>query len=453
MKKPQIVMIIVLLTMIVSSCLDKKEEVSTSPYAKVTGLSFATNDSFPGLSKAVFTIDESDDSIGIIFNEDSLLYGTELDSVVATFTFKALPGLAVFISDHDTVHDTVMVSLADTLNFTPRPTRLYVQSSDATSERWYHIYVNVHQVDPELFVWTRMTQNVYDPSIVADQKLVLLNKNLYLYTNNGFANVLYVSTNQGASWQTKSVSGLPDDCHVRNILEANGLLYYPSGNKMYLSEDGETWTVQNYTDMELVNMLYELNDSVWAIAKQNDAYYLASAKGKSSFTIAHQLPENFPISDYATLSFASASGRPRAMVVGGFSADGRILNTRWNVEYDRGEKRYHYADFSISQPSFAPLTGVSLVQYDDKIYMFGSANADAVIGEYPIMQSVDEGMNWSIPDTTTNKLPDTYIPRQKVTAVVDEENHLIYLVGGQSRTEAFADVYRGRLNKMTFDKR
>ena len=163
------------------------------------------------------------------------------------------------------------------------------------------------------------------------------------------------------------------------------------------------------------------------------------------------LPSNFPVSDYAALPFTSASNRKRAMIVGGFDLQGNSLNTRWNMEYLKG-KGYSLANFSIEQPSFASLTGASIVLYNDEFHMFGSVSEDNALSADNQLISIDEGLHWTLPDTAKNQLPESYRSRQKASVFVDNDAHYIYIIGGQNRTESFTDVYRGRLNKLTFAK-
>ena len=157
--------------------------------------------------------------------------------------------------------------------------------------------------------------------------------------------------------------------------------------------------------------------------------------------------EIWPIADFAALTFQSSSERPRAMVVGGRAKTGEPVNTRWNFEYT-SHAGYRLKDFTIEQPQFNSLTGISIIQYDDRLIMFGGVDNDQY-WRSNMLFSDDEGMNWYMPDTAHNQLPDTYTTRQKQSVVVDKDNN-IYIVGGQSQTQSFSDVYRGFLNSINW---
>lgn len=415
---------------------------TVSSDATVASLTFAANDSFPGLSKAVFLIEDRIDT-GMIYNVDSLLFGTRVDSVIPTFRFHYTPGAAVVY----TFSDTIPLTGLDTVDFSVNPTLLHVIASDYVSDKWYKIYVNVHQVDPELYVWERVADNVY-PVTGTEQKAVWQKGAIRLFVNDGVCNRLYESPD-GRSWTQTEVTGLPVNCQVRNIIEADDKLYYGDGAMLYMTSEAAEWTGVDFSEsaIRFVNMLYFFNDSVWAMVQtEEDAYRLASSFDGTKWAVHEVLPADFPVSDYAALAFRSASNRRRAMIVGGFSAAGDALNTRWNVEV-APEGGYNWSNFSIEQPHFKSFTGASVIWYNQQFFMFGGADADNQVDKYAMLESVDEGMHWFVPDSAHNLLPADYRLRSKQSVLVDTDNN-IYIIGGQSRTEVFADVYRGRLNSI-----
>ena len=72
---------------------EKKTTTTPSSVAQLSAFSFAAVDSMPGLEAAVFKVEERHDT-GLVWNKDSMLYGTKLDCVVPRFTFAATPGAA-----------------------------------------------------------------------------------------------------------------------------------------------------------------------------------------------------------------------------------------------------------------------------------------------------------------------------------------------------------------------
>ena len=435
------------------ACDTEKEEINLSTETRVDKFTFYADTANPGLAEAVFKVEhKSWPDTGRIYCVDSLRFGTCLDSVRPAVTYKITPSSAIFKTP-----DTTLVSTgADTLNFNRKPIYLYVQAADTLYKRCYRIDLAVHQADPNLYVWKEMTNQLFAPQSApqfCQMKAVYDNGLISLFVNNGFATSLYQSAD-GASWKPENVNGLPVPCQVRNILSCGDTLYYIANNKLYTSTNMVQWSETDFSDRAfgLVNMLVAFDGKAWCILQDRDseALLLGVVIGHDIRVMEdvaglhdHVLPKNFPVSDFAALSFESSSERPRAMVVGGRTIDGIAVNTRWNMEYENG---YRLVDFSIEQPSFNTLTGTSIIQYNDHLIMFGGVDND-LEWRSDMLYSDDEGMNWYVPDTAQNMLPKSYASRQNQTVVVDEKQN-IYVIGGQSLAGSYSDVYRGYLNEL-----
>ena len=436
--------IFLLVTVIFLSACGSKEETSTSSsVAQLKALTFKADTRYPGLSKAVFTIEERLDT-GLVYNKDSMLFGTALDSVVPSFKFVTTPGSAmIHLSNPDT---SFYLSGNDVIDFTRLPIYLTITSSDGSTTKVYEIRATVHQVDPDLFVWQQVCEHVY-PENDSEQQVLWLNDQFTLFANNGFANHVYTSSD-AVTWQDKGEpTGLPTNCRLRTIVAADRF-YYAADSVLYTSADGLSWAAYPQTSLYPHTMLMAFNDKVWAVAQEGDDMQLASvgADGISLESAEVTLPKDFPISGFASVVFENKSYRPRAMVLGGFAIDGTPLNSRWSIEYSAAKDEYRLQDLTIEQPEFTSLTGASIVWYNHQLFMFGGATKDMKLHALPILISEDEGMNWVAPDTLKNSLPSVYGLRQKQSAIV--KDNYIYLFGGQNASITRTDVYRGKLNSI-----
>lgn len=426
------------------SCETTTTEEKTSNIAQLTAFSFAANDSIPGLEKAQFTIEERLDT-GLVWNKDSMLYGTRLDSVVPKYTFAAAAG-AAYITLSDTTYD---LKGNDTLDFTKQPIYFTIRSSDGSNTKVYEIKPTVHQVDPDLYTWKALTSNIY-PADDSEQKVVELGATFVMITNNGFQLHSYTSQD-GTQWQLAGQpTGLPASANIRQIISDGTTLYYGEGTQLYTSTDAIHWTSQSVPHTIYTMLLY-WNKTIWALV-ENDGYELATYDGTMHLTGLR--PNNqFPISDFAAVCFHSASQRERAMIIGGFAQSGEALNTRWNLEYTPYtslNNGYRMEEFSIDRPRFTSLTGISVIWYNNQLMMFGGVDANRNYFGRNILISNDEGLNWTPADSTKNQLPLEYGERQKQNAIVRDNN--IYLFGGQDRYTTYSDVYRGRLNSIDWNK-
>ncbi len=434
--------IIALLPLLVVGCDSSNTNTTqTSSIAKLTAFSFVANDSMPGLGKAVFTIEERIDT-GLVYNKDSMLYGTSLERVVPRFVFQVAVGTAT-LKMPDT---TLTLTGYDTLNFSKQPIYLTLTSTDKTTTKVYEIRPSVHQADPDLFTWTCLNTGIY-PEDESEQRVVELGDVFVMVANNGFSNKVFASAD-GASWyELGTPSGLPTSARVRQIISDGLTLYYADGTTLYTSDDALTWTPQTMS-YEMKTMLMNWNGRVWVLV-DNNGLELAYLGGMDISLTGLRPDDEFPISDFATVQFESASQRARAMIIGGYAETGKSLNTRWNFEYSPQIKEndgYRINEFSIDRPTFTSLTGISVIWYDDKLMLFGGVDANMTYLGRDILISDDEGLNWTKADTAKNQLPEVYQARQKQTAIVRDNN--IYLFGGQDKTTTYSDVYKGRLNSI-----
>ena len=415
---------------------------TTSSVAQLTAFSFAKVDSMPGLA-AEFTVEERLDT-GLVWNKDSMLYGTKLDHVVPRFTFAATPGMASL-----TMPDTVCALTGyDTLDFTKTPIYLTIRSSDRTTTKVYEIRPSVHQVDPDLFTWTQLTSGIY-PADDSEQRVVELGADFVMMVSNGFELRVFRSAD-GEAWPAipDVPTGLPAGTHVRQIISDGTTLYYGQDNNLYTSTDAVTWTPVNVS-YPIVTMLMYWNEEVWALVRQNDTYELATWQGTDMMLTGLQPTDNFPVSDFASVAFQSASGRDRAMIIGGFAENGQSLNTRWNLEYSihpLPAGSYRLEEFSIDRTDFTSMTGISVVWYNNVMMLFGGVDDKMSYFGRDILLSTDEGLTWTKADTAKNQLPEVYQARQKQNAIVRDND--IYLFGGQDAQNTYSDVYKGHLNSI-----
>ena len=439
--------IIAFFAIMACSCEQKSSSSSkTSSVAKLTAFTFVKNDTMPGLGAAEFTIEERLDT-GLVFNKDSMLFGTKLDRVIPRFTFAATPG-AAFLTFPDT---TVVLTGYDTLNFNKQPIYLTIRSSDRKVTKVYQIKPTVHQADPDLYVWTQLNEGIY-PEDDSEQRVVEVGEKFIMISSNGFDLDAYSSAD-GISWEMlDEVTGLPAGTKVRQIVSDSTTLYYGQDSIIYTSTDAVTWEAHE-VNKKVSTMLFFWNDQVWASVEEGERYELAIFEDNALIMTGLKPYGDFPISDFATVTFISASTRSRAMIIGGFAENGKSLNTRWNLEYSphiAENNGYRMEEYSIDRPHFTSLTGISVVNYDDRLMLFGGVNANRVYLGRDIYVSLDEGLNWTKVDSTKNQLPEIYQARQKMSAIV--RNNYIYLFGGEDAKYTYSDVYRGKLNSINWPK-
>jgi hypothetical protein len=445
----QIITILLVLATIFIGC-DNKITTETSTECRVNNFTFVEDTLNPGLTEVTYKTEHRRDT-GLIYCKDSLRFGTRLDSVVPYITYKATPGSATFYLPNDTIVSTGV----DTIDLTQQPVYLHVMASDMKTEKWYRIDIHAHKINPNLYVWTKLADNIF-PQQNCETKAFYVQNQFVLYVNNGLTTTVYKSSDAITWGKAQMPSNLPTPCHVRDIVQHEDTLYYIDKEQLYMSTNHINWTLTDYATatFEPINMLLTYNNKAWCLIQDRSTNQLQLATIQNGEItpqtnidglIDGYLPDNFPINDFAATSFESSSERPRAMIVGGRSINGNPINTRWNMEYIKASNTYRLKDFTISQPTFHTLTGASIVQYGGQLIMFGGIDNDLEWNSN-ILYSDDEGMHWYAPSPSVNQLPQEYQSRQ-YQSVIKKQNSL-FIIGGQSHNQSFSDVYRGQLNSL-----
>ena len=432
---------------LLSSCLDKDvDETVVSSNPSFLGLTFAANDSIPNIEKAEFTLEYDailDDSI--IVNLDSLPFQTRIDSVNPTFYFNSTSGARLIFEN-----DSIIITGTDTIDFSQSVKLINRASDGVTFSKPYRIKVNVHKVEPELYIWSKIKD--LDTHGTTSQKAVLLKNTIYYYQNNGSTNYLYKS-NDGSNWTPTPVSNLPSNVSFNNLTIFNDSLYITNNNIIYKSSNGSDWTVNIVNNYNFKSILFSLNNKLWAIAQlksdPSKYYFVSSIKGISwPENTSEVIPTGFPVSDFSALSFSSRTGKPKAIVIGGKNAKNKMGS--WSTENGTYWVSLSYENNNLDTLS----TGSSIIAYDNKLFLFG--NSINRVNHF--RESIDEGLTWRKPDSTYNYLPKTYQSRSYQSVVVYKpiatdtsyDANRIYIIGGQNESTVFSDIWTGKLNRKYF---
>ena len=460
----------ILIVVILSACNwlnNETAEPSSNP--SFLSLTFNKSDSVPALSTARFSLvwdEELKDSV--IVNLDSLPYKTRITKVIPKFVFYSTSTSSVYLRDANNLPiDTILLTGTDTLDFT-KVFKIKNIAQDKVKARTYFIKVNVHKIQPELYQWNKVVNQIFTHAAIK-QKTVYFKENFLLYVSSGIKNYLYTSTN-ATNWVDKStaLTGFPTDCNMREMVQFNSKLYVLSTDaKLFSSTDGLSWTIENATlsdnNYSLHSLLYIYNANLWSIVKSktDNSYNFAISSDAKIWTVKSQIPVNFPIRDFASIAFKTRTNLSKGFVAGGYSTSGELLKNVWSTENGN-----YWLDFSTNNATYGYIAGSSIISYDNKLFIFGGLDKLGKVIPKPYLVSKDEGLSWNVPDTITNRIQqmiisstnDTsyikYQPRayQSVISTKIGRDSLIYLIGGTNSLESatYSDVWVGKLNRLGF---
>lgn len=426
------------------SCLGNEDPGESDLYsnANFVSLKFLKNDSVPGIEDAVFTI--SDDST-TIQNVDSLPFQTRIDSICPQFTFKSTSMTQLIFSD-TTI--TLNGGGLDTINFTlSENIQVKNVSYDGTVTKTYNLKVNVHQVEPELYIWKKLNDKILgNPG--GKQKAVLF-KNEFLFYSIGARTSLYTS-GDATNWSEATVSNLPSTASLWYMTPHNDSLFVATeDDKLYASQDGRTWEEKDIAGLgtyTIENLLFSIKNRLCAIViSTSGTYHFAYRENGSAWAIQDEIPATFPVSGYTALVFNSFMSNPRGMITGGINKNGQLKQTNWTTE----NGTYWINVSNTNNTTLDAFSGGATIYYDGRLFLFGGMDNNNKTLAHNLKESKDQGLNWSIPDSTYNHMPEEYTPRSYVSAIVDENDKRIYLIGGIESSN-YADVWTGKLNRLSF---
>ncbi|MDR1601975.1 MAG: DUF6242 domain-containing protein [Tannerella sp.] len=407
-------------------------------------------DSISGLSDVKFTIDQIN---GLIFNKDSLPYGTNINfKVICTLTY-ALGSITSVEVHQKAIDKKEYWNGSDSLDFTGEVV-FYIISYNGKEAKSYTAKLNVHQQNPDLLEWSKDAISL-PVNGASDRKVILYADSYRMYTKTANGYELYQSPVPDANnWTKAPLTGLPDKTTytLLQITKYEGNLYLPSTDgALYRSANGQDWTrVEDAPEIAaLPGVVVEGTElrrpsALAAIIRDGGAWLFATMDVSGQWMKGTEIPDGFPVTGFASNSYKQMY-YSHLTVVAGKDRHGALSNKSWDtmdglawICLTGSEKNY-----------FTQREGPMLADYDDKLYLTGGIDASNQ-GLKDIYTSADKGVTWALADSLTF-LPETYQGRGFASMLVDKDNFVL-LFGGKERNEANMsdELWRGRINRLGY---
>lgn len=432
------------------SCLDSDNNVDTN--YELTNCQIATfsvgNDSVPGVSSLKFVIDQLS---GYIYNEDSMAFGSVLDEKLVT-TVTLASAYAYTQAFPEATGDTITLSSSDSIDYS-KPVKMVVHSVDGLSTKTYHIWINIHQVNPDTMVWTRESAALL-PAAVTGQKVIAWGDQYYMYVKPSSVNEykLYsASPESAASWKELALTGLPaEELYLSQLTVFNKMLYLPAASgTLYRSTDGQNWLAVNGAPA-IKAILGDIKEgavnkpALAAIVSNEGTLQFAGMSVEGEWTAGDKVPAGFPVSGFGNVCFLSMHFQ-RLLVLGGKDSNDKLLGSAW-ATMDGLSWAVQTDD---QNPPFEGITGIAVAAYDDKFYAFGGIDASNK-AHNEIYRSKDNGVSWAVTDSLV-QMPADFKARGYSSVIVDKDNYML-LFGGKETTGTsdLNDLWRGRINRLGF---
>lgn len=433
-----------MVSVVITSCLDDDNNIEYSPDATIHAFELDTI----GYGRTYkFTIDQLQ---GEIYNEDSLPVGA--DTIIDRILIKTLSTASSYVTilkKEPTVNglyeDSVYLNTIDSIDLR-NPLKIRVYSTEALAygaldkSKIYTISVRVHEQDPDSMQWVKMDKKL--PVPLNEQKAILAGNNIIVYTANSTHKVTIDPTTSIVSKTeslTHSFGELP-----ASVVYFKGTYYATVKGKVYQSQDGETWNqelesspLNNSGDVEII--LAAFSDSLTAIVK-NEAgeKHFAKSNGTTAWVEHDKVLEAFPKNHITSSLYESSTGVETAILVGTpNSENGYIVPWYSSIKDKNWFDMPTSAGTDTAYPSCPYIENPSVIHYNDAFYIFG--------GDFSAVHKSLNGIAWNAADKKF-WLPEEFKDKGKYSMVVDTNNFIWILWNN-------GDIWRGRLNKLGFDKK
>lgn len=415
MKKFALYMLMAVALVGVVSCNDSDAEIVTTSASStaVTAFSLAEDDDvLENLDSVYFSIDLVN---ALIYNADSLPYGTDVRKLILNITTDGCSACDLIIPRKNQSDTTIsyLENSTDSINFSNGPVKLHIVSLDLQESRDYTITVNVHQMKPDSLYWNRVARRQLPSMFIpAQQKTVEYKGQAFCLTSGQSKYCLAVTDNPANDDWKKQLIEFDFYPQILSLTATEDALYMldVDGN-LYTSSEGTQWTSCNVAWSHIYG---GYRSSLLGVVNKDGVYYHVTYPS----TIETPIEENFPISGTSQmLVFESKwSDLPQAIIVGGKCRDGRIVGDTWAFDGDTWAC-INKGDLPARQnmtivPYFSFKTSASTwraKQHSTLFAMFGEAEDGSL--SKGVYVSLDQGLHWSLADDLL-QLPD-YIPARK----------------------------------------
>lgn len=450
------------LGMLTTACKDESSETDKSGYtdALVSSFALADNDNYDiSLSDVFFTIDqygvmdEDGNLVGQIYNADSLPVGTETKKMLANIGFDNPSKVTLY-----TATDTLEYSSSDSINFSS-PVKMEVIAGNGNNKKYYTIKVNVHQMLGDSIDWKLYVNDpLADAGTIVDQRALAFGSDINWYVRNTADVVLYTSPTTDLQRWTKEGVTLPagSDPVLSSLRKFDDVLYMvDAAGNLLGSADGRGWSVVSASG-QFVNLIGTINgvngnaDRFIAIVTEGGKYYFSYSTDAANWAIDGELDSKFPISGYSNSLQYFGGTTQRIVIVGGKAQDGTLTSDSWS--YDGGKNPWTALKNINSE--LPALQGASLFEYQsdprypDTYWMIMGGQLKDDSYSSTIYYSANKGISW-MKASSTISLPSAFEARAFISPYVSSD-FFIYLLGGQNAEGELNQIWRGRLNQLTF---
>ena len=370
----------------------------------------------------------------LIYNVDSLPYGTNVSKVLCTVSSKNSGLIAIKNVDNDTLK---YYDSTDSIDFT-QPRKFFAYSNDGASRQEYEVRLNVHYEQNDQFVWN--CSDIALPAGIQGMKALSCNGRVYVFASDGSRTyVYYCEEDNSDGWKlAESAISLPPYSY-QNMVERDQHLYTYSNGHILKSADGITW--EETSRATLLRLVAADTKSLYALS--HSGLLLSSADDGATWQeeALDESPSLLPIQDISYCSLPSRVNDATEYIVlagnrtlANYSDDRYAMVWSKVAEYSEGSRNDSWMYISacdVDSVALPRLSNLTLASYNGAIFALGASGIGACVraGFSQIYYSQDGGVYWR--NDENYQLPEDFEGQQAFTMTVDSKGRIWIITGNK----------------------
>ncbi|RGN51491.1 MULTISPECIES: DUF6242 domain-containing protein [unclassified Bacteroides] len=434
----------------ITSCLDSDDKVEYSNDANIYGFSINNIKTvlIEGNDTTTFTIKGSDYRFTIdqtgkqVYNTDSLPYLTDVKKVSINMSLTSSATATYQVKDKNGQDSLCYWASTDSLDFT-HPIMFTVYAPDRLISKIYEVKVNVHQVDPDLLVWSEIKESGFPvTSAATKQKAIWFNNKAYVFVDN--AQVQVTTSENGTSWSPLTdLNGLTSKANYSSVMAFNNKLLILADGKLYSSSNGVDWQDETVQATGLIALVQDK-----LIGTYNGKFIEIIPSSNDSFTSIElgDIPENFPGTDYisTTKPLPTNPSIEQTIMISGEENTSEDFTPVWTSYSDtnRWDRIINSTGYNCPK-----LENIAMINYNSQLYVFGGKGKDNegnVDGFKYLYSSKDNGLVWK-PITEKAMLPTALAGKNMPFSYLVDNSDYIWIMPSGSDA-----IWKGRINRLGF---
>lgn len=364
----------------------------------------------------------------IIYNYDSLAYGTDVSHTMIFFSDYDVkePGLTYFVNE-GSEWKYFSNKTADSVFLDLRNIQIRTVSLDQKNSSSYKLDIRIHKYDVNAFNWLKLSDLSFKGSVKLYKAVEISNKYYYFYTNDSGESYV-LSSVDGKKWTSVKLEMNAYDWSSLTVFNDKAAVFV--GASIATIDVADSYKVALSDNVEnLKTLLFSLGNKCWALG--SDGLYTSS--DGVEFKKEKELPAGFPTDNITTLVTLTGTRTRIAYIYGVANGEASL----WALD-----KGGNLIKASSSSTTGLPILSKSvLVNVDNELGLVGGVDAD---NEYvnTFYSSSDAGITWG--ENWHKELPSGIGRVANLSAFVTDDGKVIF-VSGETAKGVSSAVWKGTL--------